>query len=250
VSKPVVNNGFSRLRFLGSITHIRPVNTAKIIDNLYAVKTGIVNFFIYKSDGDIICIDSGFRKNLIIRELNSLGIDPKSITHLFLTHSDFDHTNGLALFEKAKIYLSSDEEQMITRQKARMLGFIYNSKIERPYHLLKDNDIVAVGSIKIRAISTPGHTTGSMSYLINESVLFVGDTFKLVDNKVCSLRRYINMNTEQQKESIRKLACFDNVYLACTAHTGYTKEFNEAISDWLSTFSNSNPWWKEITIRA
>lgn len=241
MSKPVVNNGFSRLRFLGSITHIRPVNTTKTIDNLYAVKTRIVNFFIYKSDGDIICIDSGFRKNLIIRELNSLGIDPRSITHLFLTHSDLDHTNGLALFENARIYLSSDEEQMITKQKARMLGFIYNSKIKRPYYLLNDNDVVTVNSTKIRAISTPGHTAGSMSYLINECILFVGDTFKLVNNKVCSLRRYINMNTEQQRASIKKLACLDNIDLACTAHTGYTKEFNEAISDWLSTPLNRNP---------
>jgi glyoxylase-like metal-dependent hydrolase (beta-lactamase superfamily II) len=113
-----------------------------------------------------------------------------------------------------------------------MLVFIYNSKIKRPYHLLNDNDVVAVGSTKIRAIATPGHTAGSMSYLVNESILFVGDNFKLIDNKVCSLRRYINMNTEQQKKSIRKLACLDNVHLACTAHTGYTKDFNKAISDW------------------
>jgi hydroxyacylglutathione hydrolase len=214
------------------ITGIRPINTGIITDNLYAVKTETVNFFIYKSNEDTICIDSGFRKNLIIRELNSLDIDPKSITHLFLTHSDFDHTNGLALFEKAKIYLSSYEEQLITGRKARMLGVIYNSKINRPYNLLNDKDIVVVGSTKIRAISTPGHTTGSMSYLVNESILFVGDTFKLIDNKVYSIRRYINMNTEQQKESIRKLACLDNVRLACTAHTGYTREFNEAISGW------------------
>ena len=113
-----------------------------------------------------------------------------------------------------------------------MLGVIYNSKINRPYNLLNDKDIVVVGSTKIRAISTPGHTTGSMSYLVNESILFVGDTFKLIDNRVYSIRRYINMDTEQQKESIRKLACLGNVRLACTAHTGYTKEFNEAISCW------------------
>jgi glyoxylase-like metal-dependent hydrolase (beta-lactamase superfamily II) len=214
------------------LTHLRPVKTGKITDNLYVVKTGTVNFFIYKCDEGIICIDSGFGKHLIMSQLNRIGIDPRGITHLFLTHSDFDHAGGLALFENAKIFLSSNEEPMITRKKARMIGLIYNSKIKRTYHLLNDNDVVAVGPIKIRAIATPGHTVGSMSYLVNESILFVGDTFKLIDNKVRSLRQYINMDTEQQKESIGKLARLDNVQLACTAHTGYTKEFKNAIHDW------------------
>ena len=202
------------------------------MDGLYAVKTGTVNFFIYTGKDGIICIDAGFSRNLIIRELKCLGIDPKSITHLFLTHSDFDHANGLAVFEKAEIYLSSAEEQLITGQEARMLGFIHNPKIKRQYHLLKDSDVVTVGSIKIKAISTPGHTIGSMSYLINESILFVGDTFKLVDDNVYPKRRMFNMDSQQQQESIRKLACLEDVRLAYTAHNGYTKEFNEAMKEW------------------
>lgn len=214
------------------IKRLNLVETRRLTDNLYIIKTGTVNFFIYKNSEDIICIDSGFDKNLIIRELKRVKIDPRSITHLFLTHSDFDHVNGLALFEKAKIYLSSDEEQMITGKKARMLGFIYNRKITREYNLLNDNDVIFAGSIKIRAIATPGHTPGSMSYLVNDSCLFVGDTFKLIDNKVCPLRRNMNMDTEQQMEFIRKLACLDDIYIACTAHSGYTEEFNKAISYW------------------
>jgi hydroxyacylglutathione hydrolase len=202
------------------------------MDNLLAVKTGSVNFFIYKSDEDFICFDSGFGKSLIIRQLNSLGMDPGKITHVFLTHSDFDHASGSALFDRARIYLSADEEPMITGKKARMLGFIYNSKIKRLYHLLHDNEVVTISSTNILAIATPGHTAGSMSYLVNGSILIVGDTFKLIDGKVCSLRGYINMDTERQKVSIRKLACLDHVELACTAHTGYTREFNEAMRDW------------------
>jgi hydroxyacylglutathione hydrolase len=213
------------------IKHVNPIETGKITDNLYVVKTGTANFYIYKNEEDIICFDSGFGKSLIIRELNNLGIEPRSITHLFLTHSDFDHANGAALFENAKIYLSTDEEQMINRKKARSLGFIYNFKIKSKYHLLEDNDEVNVGSIKIIAIATPGHTPGSMSYLVNDSILIVGDTFRIINGKVHSLK-YYNMDTVKQEESIRKLACLDNVQLACTAHRGYTDMFNEAISDW------------------
>jgi Zn-dependent hydrolases, including glyoxylases len=213
------------------MVHTRPVKTGEIAAHVYAVKTDMVNFFVYRNGQDTICIDSGFGKRTITRELNRLGIAPGSVTHLFLTHSDFDHSNGLALFEKAQIYLSADEEQIISGKIPRLYGFIYNSRLKKPYHPLHDNDMVTAGSIKVRAIATPGHTPGSMSYLVNDSVLLVGDTFKLVNNKVYPLRRY-NMDTEQQKESIRKLAGLVNVRLACTAHSGYTEEYSEAISCW------------------
>lgn len=211
--------------------HVNPIETGKITDNLFVVKTGTANFYIYRSAGCMLCFDSGFGKSMIIRELDSLGIDPKDITHLFLTHSDFDHSNGASLFENADIYLSVEEEQMITRKKARVYGFLYNSKIKSAYQLLYDNDIIEAGSTSIRAIATPGHTPGSMSYLINESILIVGDTFRIINGEVLPLM-YYNMDTEQQKQSIRKLACLNNVKLACTAHRGYTDRFSEAISKW------------------
>ena len=78
----------------------------------------------------------------------------------------------------------------------------------------------------------PGHTAGSISYLVNGVILFVGDTFKLVDGKVRSLRSYINMDTRDQEESIRKLAALENIQMALTAHWGYTREFDQAIGEW------------------
>ena len=37
------------------IMRIWPVETGKITDDLFAVKTGTVNFFIYRSGKDFIC---------------------------------------------------------------------------------------------------------------------------------------------------------------------------------------------------
>ena len=67
---------------------------------------------------------------------------------------------------------------------------------------------------------------------MRSSILFVGDTFTLVENKVYPKRCLYNMNTRQHKESIRKLAWLENIRLACSAHNGYTSEFSEAIRDW------------------
>ncbi|HQT68780.1 MAG TPA: MBL fold metallo-hydrolase, partial [Acetobacteraceae bacterium] len=47
-------------------------------------------------------------------------------------------------------------------------------------HLFADNEEFAVGTIKARAIHTPGHTPACMAYLIGDSV-FVGDTLFMPD---------------------------------------------------------------------
>lgn len=216
--------------FVG-MNHVNPIDTGKITENLFVIRTGTANFYIYKSKNNMISFDAGFGKNHIINELHSLNIDPGCITHIFLTHSDFDHADGVSLFKNAKVYLSSDEEQMITRRKARMSGFIYNSKVRGKYYLLNDNDVITVGTTKIKAIATPGHTPGSMSYLVNDSILIVGDSFRIINGKVCTIK-YYNMDTKKQEESIRKLARLKNVKIACTGHRGYTKKFNEAIRGW------------------
>jgi hydroxyacylglutathione hydrolase len=208
----------------------RPLGTGQIAEHVFAVQTGSVNFFIYKKGEDAVCIDTGLKKELR-GELGSLGISPERISHVFLTHTDIDHTGGLAAFGNAKICLSADEEPMITNKTARALGIIHNPGIKRPYQLLGDGETVFAGEIKIAAIATPGHTPGSMCYLVDDTALFVGDTFKLMDGKVQPIRRF-NMDTERQKESIRKLANLAGVLLACTGHRGYTEEFDEAIRDW------------------
>ncbi len=214
------------------LNFVNPIETGRINDNLFVVRTGTANFYIYKNGKYLIAFDCGYGKSQIKKELLSLGIKPEDITHVFLTHSDFDHAKGLSVFEKAEIYLSSDEEQLITGKRARKFGVIYNSKIKRRYRLLKDNDLVTVGSTKIKAIATPGHTTGSMSYLIcNENILIIGDAFRIINGKVCPIKLY-NMDSKKHRESIGKLACLEDVKLVCTGHRGYYDRFDDAIRHW------------------
>ena len=42
-------------------------------------------------------------------------------------------------------------------------------------NFLKDGDEISFGSSKLRAIHTPGHTPGSLSYVVDEKVVFTGD---------------------------------------------------------------------------
>ena len=217
-------------KIYADLTHLKLINTNMVIPNLYAVKSGTVNFYIYNTNDCTILFDSGYGKSQILRQLKYLDIKPEEITHIFLTHSDFDHMAGVRVFENAEICLSSEEYNLLFKKKARMPWFYQSRCINRQCRILFDGEEVHIGNAVVRAVSTPGHTAGSMTYLLNNSILFTGDTLRLANNKVHLLRRY-SKDTEMQKQSIEKLAKINAKY-AFTGHSGYTDNFYSHTVDW------------------
>ena len=208
-----------------------PMPTGRYDEKLRVVKSRNINFYVFVDGGETICFDAGFDEKTIKRELRKVGIAADDVTRIFLTHSDYDHAGGVPAFRYAKLYLSEIEAAMIEEGKKRLFGFS-NSRLDREGLPLRDGQVLEFGSTRIECIATPGHTPGSMSYLVNGAFLFVGDTFKIVDGKVRTLRNYINMDTELQADSIRKLAKLENVRAAFTAHFGWTERFSEATKEW------------------
>lgn len=199
---------------------IKPIKTQKITDNVYAVRTLISNFYIYTDGKDTICFDTGYVPVLIKSELRKINISPDSVSHIFLTHSDYDHVGGIKLMKNGQVHISADEEQMVTFKKPRLL-IMFNKRIKREYTLLNDGDITLIGKIKVQAITTPGHTPGSMSYLVNDSILFSGDTLSIRKGQIKPFFWLQNMSTNTQKESIKKLLKINNIKLICTGHSGF-----------------------------
>ncbi|MGZ4921996.1 MAG: MBL fold metallo-hydrolase [Halobacteriota archaeon] len=214
------------------------IHVPKVADNVYEIKSRFVSMFVYSADELLICFDTGFDENTVRDGFDQLGFDPADVKYIFLTHSDRDHVGGLQLFEHAQVYLSIDEEQMISRKTPRFFGITYNPPIKRDYALLKDGDTVQAGSVRVKALATPGHTPGSMSYVVNDSVLFVGDTAVLRNGKArpfskLHIRDLSHMDTATQAQSMRKLAHLSNISLMLTAHSGFTTEFNSAMAEWV-----------------
>ncbi|MFW9866744.1 MAG: MBL fold metallo-hydrolase [Candidatus Thorarchaeota archaeon] len=190
--------------------------TEKITENIVSIKNGIVNIYIYTKSSDSIIVDAGFSIKGMKKELRKMDIIPDKITDVFITHSDLDHIGGLSIFTKANIYFGKD------------------SKVKKlnNYKFLGDNDVVMVGSIKVQAISTPGHRIGHTSYLIDNKYLFSGDLLRLKANEVKPFFKIISSDFTNLLESIRKVAKLENVKMLLTAHTGYTAEFDKGIESW------------------
>ncbi|MFB6134214.1 MAG: MBL fold metallo-hydrolase [Halanaeroarchaeum sp.] len=86
------------------------------------------------------------------------------LRYAFDTHIHADHFSALRDLSSGGVrgYLS---ESAIER------GVTYADEIES----VADGQTIAVGDAEVRAIHTPGHTTGMTSYLIDERVLLTGD---------------------------------------------------------------------------
>ena len=214
----------------------KPLPTQLIINGIYVIKNKFANFYLIQERDQYIAIDAGNNPDITISEMKKLNIDPQKVKAVFLTHSDPDHIACVGLFPSAEIFLSRQEEQLINGKKNRFLIYSNSSSWKkvmggRDYKVLNDNQVVNFSNIKIKAISTPGHTIGSMCYLVNDEILFTGDALSLKNGKVdwdvdlCDTL-YI-MDVKSYKLSLKKLASITNIKYIFTAHYGFASNKTE-----------------------
>ncbi|MEY8000617.1 MBL fold metallo-hydrolase [Clostridium sp. Mt-5] len=143
--------------------------TQKLTGNIYVVRTLISNFFMYSDCETTICFNTGFIPSIINREMKKINIHPQSVSGIFLTYPNFYHTGGIKLFKNANIYFSADISIKKFPNRSFYIEDTTNIKCEK----LHDGDEINIGKIKIKSIVFPGHKKGVISYIVNDSILFV-----------------------------------------------------------------------------
>jgi hydroxyacylglutathione hydrolase len=161
------------------------------------ILSGRSNVFLLTNGEKEILIDTGakYMWKLLDKRLRKLKIN--SIDYLILTHTHFDHAaNAYIIKEKYKAlvivhqfeapYLISGENiipkgtNYFTRTLINLLAQLIASKIRYEpckYDLLADTkfDLKDFG-FNAYILHTPGHTSGSMSVIIDDEIALVGDT--------------------------------------------------------------------------
>jgi len=210
------------------IAKMEHLETQEIVSGIYAIKTKNANFYVVKNGDDCIVIDAGGgNENIAKTELDKLNIRPEKITAVLLTHTDFDHISALNLFKNAAIYISKQEEQVLDGSVPR-LAFGGKNQLNYNYRTIEDNEELSFGKIKVKSVLTPGHTIGSMSFLIDDKYLFVGDNLSLQSGQVGLFNSLFNMSDDTQNKSIRNLAKIASTEYIFTAHYGFTDKPKEA----------------------
>lgn len=210
------------------LKRMNTVETKEVVHDVFAVKDSFVNMFLVRDSDNYVAVDAGNDIKVITAELRKLNISPEKVTAVVLTHGDGDHTAALPLFKNAKVYLARQEEQMINGKTAKMLNF-HNKLSTSNYTLLDDQQTLTVGKITIKGILTPGHTPGSMSYLINDKYLFVGDAFGLKAGKIDKPNQTFSMDMKTAIQSFDKIINLPQAEYVFTAHTGYSNDYKNAI---------------------
>jgi glyoxylase-like metal-dependent hydrolase (beta-lactamase superfamily II) len=139
----------------------------------------------------LVVIDTGMDPECrsLLRQFDILGYSPQSIRAILLTHQHGDHSLGaerLRQLSGAPIYAGAGDAAALEAGGPAESFFSVFPIRDIPLHAtridvaLAQDDVIEVGDVRILAIATPGHTPGSMCYVLDrpagERVLFGGDT--------------------------------------------------------------------------
>lgn len=173
---------------------------------LHRIFLGNVSCFLVYRQGAAILVDCGNRGSevKILETLEKLGLSPRMLTLIILTHVHFDHAGSakkLQAVTGCKLMVHRSEADRLrrgftpipggTRWKAKLLVSI--GRIVRP-GIMKfpgtDPDILVDASHALDPFGfsgevhhTPGHTPGSMVILMDGGELLAGDTLFGVEGK-------------------------------------------------------------------
>lgn len=107
--------------------------------------------------GDAAVIDPSWDLDDVFHALNKNGWRAKYVIN---THTHFDHVLG--------------NEQVSTVTGAKIVQH-KNSQLEK-HVAVSDGDMIEIGNIRLRVLYTPGHSKDSMCLILDDQLVFTGDT--------------------------------------------------------------------------
>lgn len=132
----------------------------------------------HQNDNDraLILIDGGLTQSAVLIDANirALGFDPVNISTILVSHTHYDHVGGVAALQRlsgASVFtspeaskallsglLQQDDPQFLNGQEQSGFPPVENVST------IADGDVITVGSVNVKAVYTPGHTPGGMSW--------------------------------------------------------------------------------------
>lgn len=150
------------------------IHPFRIASNLYYVGNTSVGSHLLDTGDGLILLDTTFPQSypLLINSIWEMGFSPYDIKYILHSHGHFDHfggTNCLVTLTGAKTFLGSEDAKMFRERPELALlrdcPYSY-TELFTPDVELHDGDVITLGNTTIRAMCTPGHSPGVMSYFI------------------------------------------------------------------------------------
>lgn len=167
--------------------------------------------YMVSSGGEAMIIDASLPVEVYQQALQQRGLQLKYVAD---THIHADH-------------LSRTKE--LAEKHGLLPSLPSNDKLVYPFIPIKDGESFTIGTIKVKAIHSPGHTLESSCYLIGEKVLLSGDT--LFTNGVGrpdlkAGKEEAASKASQLFHSIQKLISLAPLTMVMPGHTGHPVAFD------------------------
>ena len=163
------------------------------------------NCYLISKDESHALVDTSVQQEgkILLDCLNRLNI--KNLNFIMLTHSHFDHTGNAHLLQEKfenNIFIHSSEIQFLkegytylpkgTSLFTKLATNIIGNRIMKFQRFPPCKDKVFTeetcklpATLKIQILDTPGHTKGSVSFIIDDEIAIVGDTMvNLIGGKI------------------------------------------------------------------
>ena len=150
-----------------------PATPLKIHGSTWYVGTCGISALLLTSPQGHILIDSGTAKAApqVLANIRALGFDPADVRYVLFTHEHMDHVGGLADVQRATNApvlsrtpaVATLRRGMSDREDAQFLQLDPFPPV-RDVRPIADDHRVSVGTLQLRAVSTPGHSPGGTSW--------------------------------------------------------------------------------------
>ncbi|MCX7966445.1 MAG: MBL fold metallo-hydrolase [Syntrophorhabdaceae bacterium] len=216
----------------------------EIIKDIYIIgdsgMTDSKDCSIYLIDlGELIMIDTGAGDSVdaLIKNIEKVGLEPKKLSKIILTHCHIDHVGGAEELRKrfgAQIIMHEKDAEIVERGDKRMTAAYWYGVDFKPLpvdvKLKETEEIIEFGNNKVVCLHTPGHTPGSISVYLDihdKRVLFGQDIHG-------PFLPEFGANLSDWKKSMERLLAL-KADILCEGHFGVYRP-NENVTEYIERY--------------
>ena len=149
----------------------QPVAPFHIAGPVFFVGTAELGCYLIKGSTGCVLINTGLEDSpkLILASLKTLGVKPEQVGLLLTNQAHADHVGGFRKLQRetgARTWATVQDTPLLESGGKDDPGGLPRYKAVHVDRLLTDGEEMVFGDLKLKVILTPGHTPGSVSYLL------------------------------------------------------------------------------------